>query len=338
MTALNDYQKLESTGVWRAAPDDQRRDVFVSVGDATLVIYDTAGRALAHWSLPAVVRTNPGHRPALYAPGADAPEELEITDDTLRDAIERVRHVIDRRRPREGRLRLVLLGGGLAAVIALGVLWLPDALTRHAASVVPDVTRAELGNRLLANIRRVAGRPCETLNGRRALDRLYRRLLGDRPGRIVVLSDGVTQSTHLPGGLIVINRALVEDFEDPDVAAGYVLAEALRSDHADAVHEMLSEAGPRSAFQLLTTGEIPEETLAIYAETLMTRDPAPVPDEALLAAFAETGTTSTPYAYAIDISGESTLGLIEADPARGGETLPVLPDSAWVSLQGICGE
>ena len=50
MTALTEYQRLETSGIWRGAPDEQRRDVTVSLGDATVVIYDGAGRALAHWS------------------------------------------------------------------------------------------------------------------------------------------------------------------------------------------------------------------------------------------------------------------------------------------------
>ena len=87
MTALQEYQRLESTGLWRATPEDQRREVVVSFGDATLVIADPrGGHALTHWSLPAVVRLNPARRPALYAPAADAGEELEIdvvaTDDS----------------------------------------------------------------------------------------------------------------------------------------------------------------------------------------------------------------------------------------------------------------
>lgn len=338
MTALTEYQRLESAGVFRASAQEQRRDVFVSVGDATLVIYDAGDRPLAHWSLPALERVNPGRMPALYRPGPDAPEELEIADGLMVEAIERVRTVIDRRRPRRGRLRLLLLGSGLAAVLALTVFWLPDALIAHTAGVVPQVKRAEIGERLLAQIRRVAGRPCSTAAGTRALARLYARVLDDRPGRIVVLADGIAEAAHLPGGLILLNRALVEDFEDPDAAAGYVLAESLRAVQTDPMLGLLQEAGPFVSFRMLTTGDLPEAILEGHAETRLTAPPAPLPDEALLDAFRAARLASSPYAYARDISGETTLALIEADPARGGDTEPALPDGAWVSLQGICGE
>ena len=335
MTALNEYQRLECTGIWRATPDEQRRDVMVSVGDATLVIYDSANRPLAHWSLPAVIRLNVGTRPALFAPAPDAPEDLEIADDLMIDAIEKVRKTIERRRPRQGRLRFFLLGGGLTAVLALGVFWLPERIVRHAVSVVPTVKRTELGDRLLSTVQRVAGKPCSTPNGSRALDKLYQRLLPGRRGSLVVLPGGMSQTAHLPGGLILINKALVEDYESPDIIAGYILAEATRASFRDPIQELLESAGPMSALRLLTTGDLRDEALNGFAEDVLTKPPEALPDDLLLRRFAAARVSSKPYAFAVDISGETTLPLIEADP---GATDLILKDGDWVSLQGICGE
>ena len=48
--------------------------------------------------------------------------------------------------------------------------------------------------------------------------------------------------------------------------------------------------------------------------------------------------SSAPYAYALDLTGETTLPLIEADPYAGSATgRQVLRDGDWVRLQGICG-
>ena len=80
MTALKQYDRLEATGLWRPAPQDQRREVVLTFGDATLVISDNAMRPLAHWSLAAINRSNPGERPAIFLPGPDAAETLEIDD------------------------------------------------------------------------------------------------------------------------------------------------------------------------------------------------------------------------------------------------------------------
>ena len=118
MTALNEFARLETTGLWRPEAEAQRREVVVSLGETTLIIMDGAGRPLAHWSLPAIQRLNPGHRPADYSPEPQGGETLELADDTVIDAIEKVRRSIDRRRPHPGRLRT---GGSLTILAALAV-------------------------------------------------------------------------------------------------------------------------------------------------------------------------------------------------------------------------
>ena len=337
MTALTQYERLEAPAVWRAGPEDQRRDVILSLGDATLVIYDGAGRPVGHWSLAAITRINPGEEPAVYGPGPGTPEDLEITDPEMVDAIERIRDAIHRRGPHQGRLRYFLLGGALAAVLLGGVFWLPGAMVHHAASVVPAAKRADLGQRLLAEIRQIAGQPCDNELGQRSLDRLQSRLMPPG-GRIVVLPDAVQDAAHLPGGIVLLNRSLVEDQDDPTVTAGYVLAEVERAARHDPVELLLDNSGAVTAFRLLTTGDVSQSVLADYAETLLSAEPAVVPDAPLLTRFEAADVPATPYAYAVDPSGETVLGLIEADPVSQLYAAPVLRDSEWVSLQGICGE
>src|SRR6056297_874208 len=124
MTALSEYERLEASGIWRGSALDQRRDVVVSLGDATLAIYDMQDRALAHWSLAAVERRNLGASPAVFAPGPDEGEMLELDDDSMIAAIERVRRAITRSTPRRGRLRYVLMAGTLLVMLWGSVFWL----------------------------------------------------------------------------------------------------------------------------------------------------------------------------------------------------------------------
>ncbi|SES24231.1 hypothetical protein SAMN04490244_10836 [Tranquillimonas rosea] len=336
MTALKEYQRLEASGLWRSDPDAQRRDVVISVGHATLTIFDLRERALSHWSLAAIERLNPGKTPALFAPGSAADETLEIDDDTMIEAIERVRTAVSRRRPRQGRLRLGLVLATLAAVVALGVFWLPGALIGHAARVAPPAMRTEIGTDMLRAMRRVSGAPCESRAGRRALSQLSQRLM-DGTGRIVVLRDGVQTTEHLPGDIYLVNRALVEDFDSPDPLAGYLLAEMERADRRDPLLRLLKWAGPFSAVRLLTTGEVKADTLNAHAEALLLRPPLQVSRKPLLDRFAEAHVPAAPYAFARDVTGETTLSLIEADPVPPEDARPVLEDRAWVALQGICG-
>lgn len=337
MTALKQYARLEAPGIWRPDPDAQRREVTVTFGDASLVISDAAGRALTHWSLAAVLRVNGRDIPALYTPSAEGTETLEIEEPLMVEAIDRVRGAILKARPHRGRVRLVLLASLSAALIAGAVAWLPEVLVRHTLSVVPEATRAEIGAGLFRAIGRVSGSPCRSERGDRALAQLHSRLLAPEKGGLLVVPAGIDETVSLPGGLMLLGRALVEDHESPDVLAGYILAERTRRERMDPMRRLLDAAGTVATLRLLTTGQVRQEVLEGYAEALVRQSPEAVDTATLLRRFAEARVSSTPYAYAVDVTGEATLALIEADPMRGGDAQSVLPDGAWVALQGICG-
>lgn len=337
MTALKQYERLEAAGLWRSDSDQQRRDVIVSIGDATLTITDLNDRPLTHWSLAAIERQNPGQEPAIYHPQGDTSETLELASDetAMIEAIEKLRAAISRARPRPGRLRLVSVIASVLMVAAVLLLWLPGAMLSHTVRVVPDIQRKAIGQALLGRIERLSGPVCSTPEAAPILARLAERT-GAR--QLAVMSSAIVPSLHLPGGLILLNRSLIEDHEDPAVAAGAILVERARAEQQPPLAELLGYGGPITTFRLLTTGALGRETMDHFAEQLLAA-PRPTPsDEQILALFATAALPSSPYAYALDITGETVLGLIEADPMAGREIEPVLSDRDWVQLQNICGD
>ncbi|MEM7521062.1 MAG: hypothetical protein AAF307_08485 [Pseudomonadota bacterium] len=336
MTALKKYARLEATGLWRATPEDQRREVIVSIGDATLVISDTRDQALTHWSLAAVERANTESAPAVFFPNGDPGETLELpkAEGEMIAAIDTLRAAIENARPRPGRLRWVGVALSLLAVAWLAAFWLPGALRDHTLRVVPGVKRDAIGAALLTRIERVSGPQCTQAEGRAALSLLSVRL---EAGQLAVLPAMTKDTLHLPGDLIVINHAVIEDHEDPDVAAGYIVAELSLRDQADPLQDLLRVVGLRENFRLLTTGQLSAPALDRYAEHLMTIPASPIDSAALLARFGHAGLRSTPYAYAVDITGEETLSLIEGDPMAGKLTTPLISDANWLRVQAICG-
>ena len=341
MTAVDKYQRLECDGLWRPAAAAQLREVIVGLRDATLVLTDPrSGMALTHWSLPAVERINPGEMPALFTAGrlddGQPAETLEVDDSDMISALDTVRVTLVRRRPRPGRLRGVMVVTVLTAVTCFAVLWLPGAMIRHTASVLPQATRVLMGKMALQDMARLTGSPCATTLGKRASSALALHLSSAGVVEIVVLRDGFDTALHLPGGLIVVSQRLLAQTEDPEVLGGFIVAETLRADIRDPVIPLLAHAGMMATMRLLTTGALAEGALASYAESLLKTAPLPVEDEALLARFAQVNLSSTAYARALDPSGETTLGLIEADPFHGQSPAAILDDRDWISLQGIC--
>ncbi|WP_407495422.1 hypothetical protein [Pseudooceanicola sp. MF1-13] len=337
---FSQYQKLTATGLWRPTPEDQRQDVVATIGEATLILTDKRGQTVAHWSIAALARANPGEFPAIFHPDGDPGETLELTisQSEMATALDRMRTHIARRRPHPGRLRLVILIAVLGAVIAGGVFWLPDAMRRHAISVVPKAKRVEIGEALQAEIARVSGPACDQPEGQAALNKLAARVAPDEPSlKVEVVRQGVTGALLLPGRTMLLNRAVVEDFEEPDVAAGYIVAELYRAASGDPLAALLNRAGLASSFRLLTTGDLPQGTIRKYAEHLLTGDQPRPPSEQLIPRFEAAQVRSTPYAYAIDLTGETVLDLIEADPFAANAPPPLLRDADWIRLQNICG-
>lgn len=338
MTALKKYQKLESSGLWRENALGQRREVIANLGDATLVLSDPKREtALSHWSLPAIRRLNPGEMPAVFSPGDADGETLEIDDTVMISALETVHAALRAARPHPGRLRNGILASVAIAIVAIGVFWLPDALVAHTASFLPRSTRAEIGQMALADLTRLSGQPCAARNGVAATKALANRLFGENSGvEIIVVRTGLSRAIHLPGRNIVLPESLLAEQDGPDAAAGFALAERISAEMSDPMIPLLQHAGIVATFNLLTTGSLPADAVAGYAETLLAAPPAPPADDILLPRFEAAGLGSTAYAYARDPSGEATLHLIEADPFNNVIPPPILPDGDWVSLQDIC--
>jgi hypothetical protein len=340
MTALRKYQRLECFGIWRAEAEGQRRDVAVSFGEASLIITaPNSNTPLAHWSLPAVMRQNPGETPAIFAPDGDSAEALELDDPYMIEALETVQRVLARGRRGMGRMRLVVLGVSLLAFLGVGVFWFPDALVRHTATVVPMAKRAEIGQDIVADLQ-ASGltAPCRAPLGLRALVRLQDRI-GAPAGLHVMVMQGaaVPAARLLPGRLIVLGEGMMAAHDTPDVPAGYILAESLRHEAYDPLLPVLHYGGTIATLRLLTTGDLRAADLRGYGAQLFAGPVAELDQTALIARFAQAGVRSTPYAFALDPTGEATLPLIEADPFRSTQpSTPVLGDGDWISLQSIC--
>jgi len=151
------------------------------------------------------------------------------------------------------------------------------------------------------------------------------------------LPDGLSQTAHLPGNIILVGRELVEDFEDPDVAAGFILMEHMRSEQSDIFKDLLQYSGTLATFQLLTTGSLKEETLRSYSRHILLQPKLAIETSSVVARFQDKKLRMSPYAFALDMTGEQTLALIEADVLATWTFEPSLSDADWVRLQNICG-
>lgn len=337
MTALTQYERLESPGTWRPAPDGQRREVVVKFRNESLVLTEAlSDRPLSHWSLPAVTRANPGKLPAIYTPGDGPDESLEIEDEIMVEAIERVHAIIAARRPHPGRLRGLLAAVSALAIAGVAFFWLPSALIGHAASVAPQAKRVEIGRAVLAELETLTGPACENPAGEQVLSRLSRRVFG-RPARIEVLPGAVEGVRRLPGDLFVVGHELIDSGAGPDLLAAQLIEADLVANPAqggvDPLRAVLRWAGMRAAFRLLTTGSLPDGAVSGYGQTLIETPAVRADAETLSGAL--TAVRLSPAAYLSQLAGDDPRRAALTEPEAGAQ--PALSDAEWAALQTVCG-
>ena len=152
----------------------------------------------------------------------------------MAEAIEKLMKVVDRRRPKPGRLRIYSLASILLVISGLSIFWLPTALRDYTQKIIPEVREQEIGEAVLNEFISFVGAPCSRELGKMALEKFVSNL-GFLEYNFYIVPSETINVLHLPGKIIVISKALVEDFDDPDVLAGYVLAQIQREAKSNAL-------------------------------------------------------------------------------------------------------
>jgi len=331
MTALTQFERLESGGIWRETATSDPIEVTVSFGKATLVLHDRNEQPLTHWSLPAVTRLNPNERPALFTPAPETDETLEIEDDLMVDAIGTIRSALTKSASPPPRMRGMVTLGVIAALIGAVAIWGPGAFMRQTLSVVPVAKRTEIGATILGHYQRLTGSTCRSPIGTVPLAKLKDRLMGrDAAGQIVVVQTLPQGASLLPGGIVMIERSLIEQYDDPAIAAGYIIAAIAGRDSHDPLADVLDMAGLNTTVQLFTTGDIANDILGEYAKSVQVTAQTPTNSADLIDAFEAAEIPLAPYATVRDPDG-ALFGQID-----DATTDIILTDSEWVRLQGIC--
>ncbi|MGB0661072.1 MAG: hypothetical protein ACPGNV_12965 [Mangrovicoccus sp.] len=337
MTALSQYQRLESPGIWHESPTSQRRDVYVSFGEATLVIKDQTDMALSHWALAALVRLNPGKTPAIYAPSPDDTERLELDDPDMIEALETVRRAMARAEPHSGRLRMISVIVVLTLVLLSAIRWMPGIVADHTAEVLPISTRQTIGREILTALEPYMGRSCRDRAGIQALGQLSARLLGDENWDIRVLPSGRAEVIALPGRILALPAELLTAHPDAQVVAGHILWATSLSEHRAPLLELTQAVGPRANIGLLSTGQIGDAALARFAKILAVEgNRGEVEIDPLILKFKAAGLSTRDFA--MDLGGSHPLyaPLIAQDPFPEGTPRQLMTDRGWLTLQGIC--
>ena len=331
MTAIKEFERLESLGLWRDLKDSQRREVVVSFGESTLVLSDINNRPITHWSLAAIEDAGNSENGIIFTVDDLGEETLEIDDQIMISAIYKIKASIEARRPHPGRLRLFLGASILISFLGVSIFWLPNALTQYASNIVPDSKAVEIGEVILKSIQKTTGSTCSTPLGERALRRLENRVIGSPSNRIQIIEMGNRPSLHLPGGNILLNYRLTLNEPNANLIAGYAILERAIEDEKSPLFDLFKSMGLKKTLKFLGTGDIDNSDLEYFAnEQLFGSLSAPKADT-ISELFNVAEIPRTRFANHANRSD-----LLIANDLMAEEYLPILDEVDWLNLQEIC--
>ena len=331
MTAIKEFERLESLGLWRDLKDSQRREVVVSFGESTLVLSDINNRPITHWSLAAIEDAGNSENGIIFTVDDLGEETLEIDDQIMISAIYKIKASIEARRPHPGRLRLFLGASILISFLGVSIFWLPNALTQYASNIVPDSKAVEIGEVILKSIQKTTGSTCSTPLGERALRRLENRVIGSPSNRIQIIEMGNRPSLHLPGGNILLNYRLTLNEPNANLIAGYAILERAIEDEKSPLFDLFKSMGLKKTLKFLGTGDIDNSDLEYFANKQLFGALSAPKADTISELFNVAEIPRTRFANHANRSD-----LLIANDLMAEEYLPILDEVDWLNLQEIC--
>jgi hypothetical protein len=335
MTALERYQRLEATGLWREGPDAPAREVIVSFGDATLTLSDLEERPLGHWALAGMRALEETRDGATYATTADGYETLTIRDGEMIAAIGAVsRSAVPHRGTTDARRgRRVWPAVAVVAAIAALAWFGPAFLRDQAVRMTPPELAAEYGDRMLLDIMGSRGALCAAPDGVRALEALASLVLPDAAPEVRVIGLGTAPFALLPGGAILLDRGVIEAATDPQVVAGWMALVWPAPGPDGGVEALMRAAGPTGQLRHVFSGDVGAPAVSRAAAAALDTEPRADRAALAMARIEAAGMGSAGFAESLRAAGIAAPAGSAGDPAAP----PVVGPAEWAAIRAVCG-
>ena len=334
-TALEQYVRLESLGLWKESPGAQKREVVVSFGRISLVLSDNNDSVLTHWHLLAINRLNPNRHPALYSPGSSSSEIVEVSDPDMIEAIEYIRSSVPRPGTRRTRLLRIVVAAVAAGAAAVGLFWLPGAIEERTLRVTPPARVQAVGDSLFREMAHVTGPECRSAVALPVLAKFAERLAPDEGISIHIVDLDGRDSAFLLGGHVLLDRSLLDWADGLDIAAGHALVEIAASRERDLFRELVDRVGTWHTVAFLMGRSFPPASLERHVRFVLEQPRQARDPDFLRTLVADAGLTVEPLPQAIR-PGDSRTGA--GRTAEDGQTPPPVIDAVdWAALRATCG-
>lgn len=341
----------------------RRRQVALTLGDALEILEE--GASPVRWVYADIRRADsPAGVLRLASTSAPPLARLEIRDAALAaQVMARCTHLDEQQTTGRGVAKIVGWSVAAAVSIVCVVLFGVPLAADRLAPLVPKPIERRIGDASEVQVKTIFGRSaCEDPAGKAAFTKLVNRLrdaagLDDDAMTAGVLPTSVPNAFALPGGKVFVLKGLLDRAENPDELAGILAHELGHLKHHDNMRGLIYNGGTSFLIGLLF-GDVTGSSAVIFASRSVV--------EASYSREAETGADT----FAIDImhalgrspkpsaelmfritgkEGGSGFTILASHPLtedrlarmtkedRPASGPPLLTDTEWHALKGICG-
>jgi len=336
MTALDQFDRLEATAIWRRSQSDADREVLVTFGNATLTLsaLDQEGdRPVAHWSLGAVRRRSVDDGAVIFSPDDQASETLTVEDPLLIDALDKVlRDRIKGTQIRGRRSKIKWLAGLLAVGVA--VYLLAPSIAVNVATRLISPERAELlAGEMIGLIEGRTGPECKSGAAKATLETITSKISPNQAFAVHVLDLGDNLTVPLPGH-VLLDRELLERTETPEELAGWIGYAIVDSEKSVATRNLFSGSSMRDIIRFLSDGTVTPDAknravnALMLADTQFDKEAVPTVTSIL----GDAKITTSEWSEGLAREGiNATIG------AQNDERYePLVGDAGWLAVKKVC--
>lgn len=341
----------------------RRRQVALTLGDALEIAEE--GAAPVRWAYDDIRRADsPAGVLRLASISAPPLARLEIRDVALAAQVTaRCTRLDEHQTTRRGIAKIVSWSAAAAVSIVCVVLFGVPLAADRLAPLVPKPIERRIGDASEVQVKTIFGRRvCEDPAGRAAFTKLVNRLrdaagLDDDAMTAGVLPSAVPNAFALPGGKVFVLNALIDKAETPDELAGILAHELGHLKHHDNMRGLIYNGGTSFLIGLLF-GDVTGSSAVIFAsrsvvEASYSREAETAADTFAIEIMHKLGRSPKPAAELMfritGKEGGSGFTILASHPLtedrlarmtkedRPASGPPLLTDTEWQALKGICG-
>lgn len=355
---------LAATGRYYDGKVAAGRQVRLALGSRGLTVVAQDDQVVDVWPLRELDRIERDDTGMARLIRVGSAAEILCDDTALIMAVRRDGTSGYRRRRSSGLAKIA--AWSVAALISVGLFFwfgLP-LVARQAAQAMPAAWETALGastaDRIVWLLSGPNGGPCETPEGRAALDRMTGQLTAAAqprlPLHVRIVDSKLVNALTLPGGEVLVLRGLLDAAEHPNELAAVLAHEFAHSDLAHPVEIAIKKGMGAVAVGVLLGDVLGGSAVVVLAQSLMTasytREVEEQADNRMLQAMRQAGLRSPPAAAFFDrliekegdVSGPfALLNTHPASTARAERLRQAVPQGAdalteteWRALKAIC--